>query len=73
MRTSSTAPTSLSQDRLPPDGRQIPSCYNCQHRDRVRSLTLTLHDLSPGIEYWTCGGCGFVWVTRDGHDLRTVA
>jgi hypothetical protein len=31
---------------------------------------LTLDDASPGFQYWRCGTCGFVWVTRDGYDLR---
>jgi transposase-like protein len=63
----------LPDHGLPLDGGQVPSCFNCERRDRVRRLTLTLHDLMPGIEYWNCDGCGFVWATRNGDDLRTIA
>ena len=31
---------------------------------------MTLDDVSPGVRYWRCDGCGFVWATRDGDDLR---
>jgi hypothetical protein len=73
MRASNPAPAlAHSHDRLHPDGGQIPACHNCQCRDRVRRLTLTLNDLLPGIEYWSCDGCGFVWATRGGEDLRTI-
>jgi len=74
MRTSRSVPApAISHHGLPADGGQIPSCFNCERRDRVRRLTLSLHDLLPGIEYWSCDGCGFVWATRDGDDLRTIA
>lgn len=74
MRVTHSAPSlALSHHRLPADGGQIPSCYNCERRDRVRRLTMTVHDLSPGIEYWSCDGCGFVWATRNGDDLRNIA
>jgi hypothetical protein len=51
-------------------GPGAPTCRNCLQAATVR--TVALHDLSPGVEYWRCDGCGFVWATQDGNDL-TVA
>jgi hypothetical protein len=62
----------LSTERFTATGRRVPACYNCQHHDHVRPLTLTLHDVAPGIDYWSCASCGFVWATRDGQDLRSA-
>jgi transposase-like protein len=51
-------------------GPVVPDCENCHQPDRVREVKL--HDLSPGVQYWRCEGCGFVWATRDGEDLRAA-
>jgi hypothetical protein len=46
----------------------VPDCANCHRLDHVREVRLD--GVSPGVQYWRCGGCGFVWGTRDGEDLR---
>jgi transposase-like protein len=59
----------VSQTSAP--GFVVPPCTNCQHSDQVREIAI--HDLSPGIQYWRCDSCGFVWATHDGEDLRAAA
>jgi hypothetical protein len=49
----------------------VPECSNCRQPDRVQELKL--HDLAPGIHYWRCEGCGFVWATQYGEDLRRAS
>ena len=46
----------------------IPPCPKCLQSVPVRHLTLD--HVTPGIEYWRCEACGFVWATEDGEDLR---
>jgi transposase-like protein len=48
----------------------VPDCANCERPNRVREVKFD--DLSPGVQYWRCEGCGFVWATRDGDDLRSL-
>jgi hypothetical protein len=48
-------------------GPVVPDCANCHRPDRVREVKLD--GVSPGVQYWRCDGCGFVWGTRDGDDL----
>jgi hypothetical protein len=40
-------------------------------RDPVYALPLT--DLSPGVQYFRCANCGFVWATRNGKHLTSFA
>jgi hypothetical protein len=49
----------------------LPSCRLCQQSERV--TLITLHHLSPGIEYWRCDICGFLWATRDGEELSAAS
>jgi hypothetical protein len=49
----------------------VPSCLNCHDSSKVRPVPLSEH--YPGVQYWRCDGCGFVWATRDGEDLRSIA
>jgi hypothetical protein len=51
-------------------GLVVPPCQNCQQSDQVRPIAL--HDLSPGIQYYRCDACGYVWATQDGLELRTL-
>jgi hypothetical protein len=44
-------------------GTVAPPCLSCQHTALVRPLAL--HDLAPGIQYWSCSACGYVWATHD--------
>lgn len=46
----------------------VPDCVNCHQSDRVREKKL--EDLAPGIQYWRCDACGFVWATQDGDELK---
>jgi len=48
-------------------GVAIPECARCPKPDSAREVKL--HELcaSPGIQYWRCEGCGYVWVTVDGR------
>ena len=50
-------------------GPIVPDCANCQQPNRVREVKL--EGVSPGVQYWRCDGCGFVWATRDDEDLRS--
>src|SRR4029453_11160882 len=45
----------------------VPDCTNCHRADRVREGGL--EGVSPGVQYWQCDGCRFVWATRDSEDL----
>ena len=47
----------------------VPSCLNCHDPSTVRLVPL--NEIYRGVQYWRCDGCGFVWVTRDGENLRT--
>jgi ribosomal protein L37AE/L43A len=49
----------------------VPDCANCHQRDHVREMKL--HDLAPGIQYWRCDECGFVWATQNGDELRAAS
>ena len=49
----------------------VPSCPNCHKPSKGLSVHLT--ETYPGVQYWRCEACGFVWATRDGEDLRTIA
>jgi hypothetical protein len=49
----------------------VPSCRKCQEPLKVRQLHVTQVD--PAVQYWSCEACGFVWATRDGDDLRSIA
>jgi transposase-like protein len=51
-------------------GPVVPECANCHRPDRVRMVKLD--GVSPGVQYWRCQGCGFVWGTRDGEDLSAA-
>ena len=53
-----------------PHGLVVPACANCHRPDRVRAVDSD--DVSPGVQHWRCDGCGFVWATRDGEDLRAA-
>ncbi len=50
--------------------RMVPPCRNCHQSDHVKLVAL--EGLSPGVQYWRCDGCGFVWGTRD-DDLNSIA
>jgi hypothetical protein len=43
----------------------------CCRRDPVYALPLT--DLSPGVQYFRCANCGFVWATQNGGHLTSFA
>ena len=49
-------------------GPVVPPCTNCQLSAHVHPVAP--QELSPGVEYWRCAECGFVWATYDGEDLR---
>jgi rubredoxin len=49
----------------------VPCCPNCHEPSNVLPVHLT--ETYPGVQYWRCEACGFVWATRDGEDLRTIA
>jgi hypothetical protein len=51
-------------------GLAVPPCFSCQS-DRVRPLHVS--EVDPVVQYWSCGSCGFVWATRDGQELRSIA
>jgi hypothetical protein len=51
-------------------GPVVPDCPNCHPLDRVREVKLD--GVSPGVQYWRCERCGFVWGTRDDEDLRAA-
>ena len=53
-----------------PHGLVVPDCANCEQPDRVHGVKL--EDVSPGVQYWRCEGCGFIWATLDGDDLRAA-
>jgi hypothetical protein len=40
-----------------------PQCPACDCEGQVQPLALA--DLSPGVQYFRCARCGFVWGTRD--------
>jgi hypothetical protein len=48
-----------------------PPCLKCQQPFNVRPLHVTEAD--PCVQYWSCEGYGFVWASRDGEDLRSLA
>jgi transposase-like protein len=52
----------------PSDGSHnaVPPCPTCKRVDAVEPLPLT--DLSPGVQYYRCGHCGFTWATREESD-----
>jgi hypothetical protein len=41
-----------------PRGLVVPACGNCHRPDRVRAVDVD--DVSPGVQYWRCDGCGFI-------------
>ena len=45
-------------------GVPTPPCPECKHAKHATPLPV--HDLSPGIQYWSCGDCGSVWAI-DSH------
>jgi hypothetical protein len=49
-------------------GQVVPPCTNCQLTAHVHPVVL--QEMSPGVEYWRCAECGFLWATYDGEDLR---
>jgi hypothetical protein len=51
-------------------GLVVPACANCQQPNHVREVKL--EGVSPGVHYWRCEGCGFVWGTRDDDDLSVA-
>jgi MinD superfamily P-loop ATPase len=53
-----------------PRGLVVAACGNCHQADRVRAVDVD--DVSPGVQYWRCDGCGFIWATRDDEDLRAA-
>lgn len=46
-----------------------PSCQ-CHNPSKVRPVLLSEH-YPPGVQYWRCDGCGFLWAALDGEDLRS--
>jgi uncharacterized Zn finger protein len=40
-------------------------CPNCSRTDVAERL---IADMSPGVQYYRCGRCGFVWGTREKYD-----
>ena len=42
-----------------PRGLVVPECANCHQSDRVREVKLD--GVAPGVQFWRCEGCGFVW------------
>jgi hypothetical protein len=52
-----------------PDLRDIPTCKKCQSSERVRDVAV--YGVDPGVQYWTCDRCGYVWGTRDSNGLPT--
>ena len=42
-------------------GATIPDCAHCHQPGSVREIKLQDPPGSPGIQYWRCEVCGFVW------------
>ncbi len=49
----------------------VAPCPKCRSSLKVRPRNLA--EVDPSVQYWECEGCGFVWATRDGEDLRSIA
>jgi len=39
------------------------SCPNCRRADVVQPFQI--NDLSPIVQYYRCGRCGYIWSTRE--------
>ena len=48
-------------------GTTIPGCGHCHRPDSVREVKLQDPAVSPGIQYWRCEVCSYLWVTIDGR------
>jgi len=48
-----------------------PSCRQCEGTGLVQRVEI--NDVHPGVHYWRCDACGFVWATRDDLELRSIA
>ena len=48
-----------------------PPCPLCRRADPVYALPVT--DLSPGVQYFRCDHCGFVWATLNGEEFHSIA
>ena len=47
-----------------------PSCRQCEETSLVQPVEVT--DVHPGVHYWRCDACAFVWATRD-LESRSIA
>jgi hypothetical protein len=45
----------------------IPECPRCHKPGSVGEVTLPDPSISPGVQYWRCEGCRYLWVTVDGR------
>ena len=52
-----------------PDDPDTPTCKKCQTSERVRDVAV--YGVDPGVRYWTCDRCGYVWGTRNSNGLPT--
>ena len=61
----------MSTDDAPPasNERDTPTCKKCQSSEQVRDVAM--YGVDPGVRYWTCDHCGYVWGTRDSDGLPT--
>jgi hypothetical protein len=49
--------------------RDIPTCKKCQSAEQVREVAM--YGVDPGVQYWKCVRCGYLWGTRDSDGLTT--
>ena len=58
----------MSTDDTRP-ARDTPACKKCHSCERVRGVAV--YGVDPGVRYWTCDRCGYVWGTRDSDGVPT--
>ena len=54
-----------------PTDKSIPPCRKCQRPSNVRPIHVS--GVAAEVQYWSCEACVFVFATRDGEELRSVA
>ncbi len=54
-----------------PGERDTPTCRRCHRSERVRDVAV--YSIDPGVQYWMCDRCGYVWGTRDDQDVAATA